>query len=76
MRPQRWGDRVHAVVVTDREGTEAELTAALEAELRTKIAGYKIPRSWAFDEELPRSAAGKLLRRQVREDAGTREPIA
>jgi long-chain acyl-CoA synthetase len=69
---ERWGESVHAVVVTSREGTQDELSAALDAGLRAKIAGYKVPRSWAFVDELPRSAAGKLLRRQVREDAGMR----
>ncbi|GGQ26478.1 long-chain acyl-CoA synthetase [Actinomadura coerulea] len=64
---EKWGESVHAVVVVDRPGTDEEVAAALDAELRARIAGYKIPRSWAFAEELPRSAAGKLLRREVRE---------
>lgn len=65
----RWGESVHAVVVLDRPGTAEELAAALTVELRVKIAGYKIPRSWDFVEALPRSAAGKLLRREVRKGA-------
>ncbi|MGW2307566.1 AMP-binding protein [Actinomadura luteofluorescens] len=64
---EKWGESVHAVVVADRPGTEEEIAAALGAELRSRIAGYKIPRSWAFAEELPRSSAGKLLRREIRE---------
>lgn len=65
----RWGESVHAVLVTDRAGTDEERAAAIEAELRERIAGYKIPRSWLFVDALPRSAAGKLLRREVREEA-------
>ncbi|MBE1536838.1 AMP-binding protein [Actinomadura algeriensis] len=66
---EKWGESVHAVVVVDRPGAHDEVAASLGAELRTRIAGYKIPRSWAFAEALPRSAAGKLLRREVRESA-------
>lgn len=61
-----WGESVHAVVVTSRDGDDNERAAALEAELRTLIAGFKLPRSWAFVDALPRSEAGKLLRREVR----------
>ncbi|MFF5263827.1 AMP-binding protein [Actinomadura viridis] len=68
---EKWGESVHAVVVVDRPGTRDEIAASLDAELRARIAGYKIPRSWAFVEALPRSAAGKLLRREVRESAAT-----
>lgn len=62
----RWGERVHAVVVL-REG--AELT---EAELvgwcRDRIAGYKRPRSCSFlrHEEVPRTATGKILHRVLK----------
>lgn len=64
---ERWGESVHAVVVTSRREDEDELIASLDRELRSKIAGFKVPRSWEFVESLPRSPAGKLLRRQVRE---------
>lgn len=69
---EKWGESVHAVVVTDRAGTSEEVAASLDAELRARIAGYKIPRSWAFAESLPRSAAGKLLRREVRQSVAAR----
>lgn len=60
-----WGERVHAVVVL-REGQS--LTAeALIAHCRTLIAGYKCPRSVAFDTELPLSPAGKILKYKLRE---------
>lgn len=69
---EKWGESVHAVVVTDRAGTNEEVAASLDTELRARIAGYKIPRSWAFAESLPRSAAGKLLRREVRQSVAAR----
>ncbi len=33
----------------------------------SRLAGYKKPRSYDFVDELPRDAAGKLLKRQIRE---------
>ena len=60
----RWGERVHAVVVL-RPGQS--LTAeALIAHCRTLIAGYKCPRSVEFREALPLSAAGKVLKVDLR----------
>jgi len=60
-----WGERVHAVVVR-RPG----VTVAAE-EIRdhvgTLIARYKAPRSVEFADELPVSAAGKVLKRQLRD---------
>jgi acyl-coenzyme A synthetase/AMP-(fatty) acid ligase len=34
---------------------------------RGKIGKYKTPKSIAFAKELPKSATGKIVRRQVRE---------
>jgi acyl-CoA synthetase (AMP-forming)/AMP-acid ligase II len=60
----RWGERVHAVVVL-RSG--ATLTPdALQAHCRTLIAGYKCPRSVEFRDALPLSAAGKVLKVDLR----------
>jgi len=46
-------------------------TAPTEAELiafaRTRLAGYKLPKSIDFVTELPRNPSGKLLKRQLRE---------
>ena len=62
----KWGESVHAVIVP-REG--ADLTAeSVIAHCRTLIAGYKCPRSVEFrDTPLPLSAAGKVLKRELRE---------
>lgn len=59
------GERVHAVVVP-RAGAAPEI-AGLDAWCRERLAGPKRPRSWEFVEELPRSEAGKLLRRLLKE---------
>lgn len=60
-----WGERVHAVVVL-RDGAAAE-TGDLLQHCRKLIAGYKCPRSVEFREQLPMSAAGKLLKYQLRD---------
>ena len=60
-----WGESVHAVVVP-RPGhtvTADELIAFGRAHL----AGYKVPRSMAFADELPKTGSGKLLKRALRE---------
>jgi len=71
----RWGEAVHAVVVTrDADLLKApDLCAQLEAELglwcRKVLAGYKCPRSMRFVAALPLSAAGKVLKTVLRAEA-------
>jgi fatty-acyl-CoA synthase len=52
--------------------TEEELLAWS----RTRIAGYKRPKSVAFipEEEMPRTATGKILHRVLRQRYGTAQP--
>jgi O-succinylbenzoic acid--CoA ligase len=57
-----WGQVVTAYVVVAAEVTDAELLD----HARTRLAGYKLPKSLHRRAELPRNAAGKLLRRQLR----------
>ena len=67
----QWGESVKAVVQL-RPG--ATTTAdELIAFTTDRLAGYKKPRSVDFVDELPRDAAGKLLKRKIREPywAGT-----
>ncbi|KKW65807.1 long-chain-fatty-acid--CoA ligase [Mycolicibacterium elephantis] len=60
----RWGERVHAVVVLRAGHVVTE--DALREHCRAFIGGYKVPRSVQFVAELPLSAAGKVLRRELR----------
>ena len=61
---ERWGERVHAVVVLR---ADAQLDAdAVIAHCRSQIAGYKSPRSVEFRDALPVSAAGKLQKFELR----------
>ena len=62
---ERWGHRVVAVIVASAPEVTAE---ALEAHLRGRVAGYKVPRAFEFSvEPLPRTASGKLQRHLVRQ---------
>jgi acyl-CoA synthetase (AMP-forming)/AMP-acid ligase II len=60
-----FGEQVHAVIVP-RAAADG-LQPALEALCHEHLAGPKRPRSYEFVEELPRSEAGKLLRRILKE---------
>jgi long-chain acyl-CoA synthetase len=65
---EEFGEEVKAAVqlipgaVWD-EGLARELTEFL----RERLAGYKVPRSWDVVDVIPRSEAGKLLKRQLRQ---------
>lgn len=61
----KWGERVHAVVVLRAGETLDE--AALLAHCKARIAGYKCPRSVEFKAEIPLSPAGKMLKYKLRE---------
>ncbi|MCT9928921.1 acyl-CoA synthetase [Planotetraspora sp. A-T 1434] len=63
----RWGFRV-AAVVQPYEGT-SPTPAELDAHCRERLSGYKVPRTYAFVEELVRSPAGKADYRWARETA-------
>jgi acyl-CoA synthetase (AMP-forming)/AMP-acid ligase II len=60
-----WGESVKAVV--QRRPGHALDEAELIAFCGERLAGYKKPRSVDFVDELPRDAAGKLLKRLIRE---------
>jgi long-chain acyl-CoA synthetase len=58
-----WGELVHAVVVPRGAVTEDELIA----HCRGAIAGYKVPKRLELRAEpLPKSGAGKILKRELR----------
>jgi long-chain acyl-CoA synthetase len=59
----RWGEAVHAVVLPRAPVEIGEL----RAHCRALIAGYKVPKTIELrNEPLPKSAAGKLLKRELR----------
>jgi len=46
------------------------LAAELTAYLRERIAGYKLPRQFAFDSDLPRTPTGKLVKGELKRRYG------
>jgi fatty-acyl-CoA synthase/long-chain acyl-CoA synthetase len=60
-----WGESVHAIVVA-RPGSGLDEDAVVEY-AREHLAGYKIPRSVSFIDEIPRTGSGKILKRVLRE---------
>jgi long-chain acyl-CoA synthetase len=62
---EKWGEAVKALVVKKggAELTEKELTDFC----KERLAGYKKPRSVEFMQDFPKSAAGKILKRELRQ---------
>ncbi len=60
---EEWGESVHAVVVPTRPDATAEGIIAFG---REQLAGYKVPRSVSFVDELPKTGSGKVLKRELR----------
>jgi acyl-CoA synthetase (AMP-forming)/AMP-acid ligase II len=67
---EKWGEAVKAVLILKEGGETSE--AELISYCKGKIAGYKVPKSVDFikDEEMPRTATGKILHRILRERYG------
>jgi long-chain acyl-CoA synthetase len=62
------GEAVHAALALAPGITWGpELEAEVVAHCRTHLAGFKCPRSFELHDELPRSAAGKLTKRTLRD---------
>ncbi|OPY75072.1 MAG: Long-chain-fatty-acid--CoA ligase FadD13 [Syntrophorhabdus sp. PtaU1.Bin153] len=67
---EKWGEQVTAVIVL-HEGQTAT-PEEISSYCKGKIAGFKVPKNIIFikDEEMPRSGAGKILHRMLREQYG------
>ncbi len=64
---EKWGEAVQVVIVLQEGQTATE--AEILVWCKDRIAGYKRPRSVSFitEEEMPRTATGKILHRALRE---------
>jgi acyl-CoA synthetase (AMP-forming)/AMP-acid ligase II len=65
---EEWGATVRAVVQLKKD--EQAAPEDIIGFCRDKLAGYKIPRSVVFADELPLSPVGKVLRQKIREMYG------
>lgn len=69
----KWGEKVTAVVVLHTEYEPSDdLAAELKDYTKDKIAGFKRPKQIEFiaDEDMPRTATGKILHRELRPKFG------
>ena len=62
---ETWGEKVVAYAVV-KAGASLTLED-LDAHLRERLAGYKIPRDLVLIEALPRNASGKVVKTELRE---------
>jgi acyl-CoA synthetase (AMP-forming)/AMP-acid ligase II len=70
VRDDHWGEKIVAVVSlrSERTITDAELIAFC----RQRLSGYKTPKSVVFVDQMPKSPAGKISRKQVRQVISSR----
>ena len=65
VRDERWGEVGRAIVSLKAGGTLTE-TEIIES-LKGRLAKYKVPKNVVFVDQLPRNAAGKVLKNTLRE---------
>lgn len=72
-----WGEAVHVVVVQAADAEQVTL-ASLAEFCEERIASYKSPKSMEFVDALPLSAAGKVLKTELRKPhwGGRKEQVA
>jgi acyl-CoA synthetase (AMP-forming)/AMP-acid ligase II len=66
---EKFGQRLKAVVVT--KGAKKLSEAEVKKYVKANLAGYKVPREVDFVDELPRTSTGKVLKRELLQDAET-----
>ena len=64
---ETWGERVAALLAVDDPTGESVDEAALDEFARDRLTGFKIPRTIAFVDELPRTVSDTVDRDAVRE---------
>ncbi len=63
---KKWGEAILLVTAqSDPSVSDADLAVDLYAYGRQNLAGYKVPKTIAFLDVLPRSHFGKLLKRDL-----------
>lgn len=60
----KWGEvgRAHLVV---RDNPSLDFGETLKKFCRERLAGYKVPKEFRVEAELPKSAAGKVLKKEL-----------
>ncbi len=70
---EKWGEAVHAVVQV-KKGAELDVEALI-ALCKDKLGSVKAPKSVDIWDDLPRSAPGKILKREIRKKYGPEKPV-
>lgn len=65
---EKWGEVGRAVVVLKKG--QRLTTEAIIDHLKGRLAKYKLPKSVVFSDQLPRNAAGKVLKTVLRQEYG------
>jgi acyl-CoA synthetase (AMP-forming)/AMP-acid ligase II len=69
---EKWIEAVSAVVVPREEADTETLREELQEHARSKLAPFKCPKHFFyFVDDLPRNAAGKILKRELRDEFGS-----
>lgn len=63
---EEWGETVVAIV--DADVPDDAFAEELAEFCRAELASYKCPRRWEFSDDLPRTEAGKLYKRKIRDE--------
>jgi fatty-acyl-CoA synthase len=65
---EKWIEAVSAVVVPRKDTETENLREELQEHASAKLAPFKRPKHIFFVDDLPRNAAGKILKRELREE--------
>ena len=64
---ERYGQRVHAFVVPDRDQGAVPTAEELTRFAAARLAHFKVPQSWTFLDQLPLNPSGKIDRRGLQD---------
>jgi long-chain acyl-CoA synthetase len=68
---KEWGEKVVAVVVLKEESGPS--AGEIKAFLKPRLSPFKVPKEYAIVKEMPKNAAGKILKRELRSVLGKKE---
>jgi long-chain acyl-CoA synthetase len=63
---KEWGERVTAFIVA-QPGQSVDVSA-LKSFLKTRLSPFKVPKEFIVQSDLPKSAAGKILKRELKKE--------
>jgi long-chain acyl-CoA synthetase len=65
---KEWGEKVTALIVPASD--HAVDSDAIKTKLKEKLSAFKVPKDFRIIDNLPKSAAGKILKRTLRKEIG------